>query len=316
VAASADFEEGEGSGDGGVEAFDLAGHGDVDEGVAGVSDEAVEAGAFAADDDADRFVGELEVEQAGVGGAVEADAPDAGVAEVLDGSGEVGHLGDGEVLEGAGGGLDRHGGEGGAPVAGDDEAVAAGGFGAAGEGAEVVGIFDAVEGEEEGGFAAGEGGGQERGQVDGLDRGDDGEDALVGAAAGFCVDQGAGDGLDLDPTALCEVEEIAEGGPADAGGEEDPVHGAAGSEGLDDRAAALDQHPALAGADRLAGRVELVAAAGLLGPAGTGGGAALLRRGLGAADLSPAVAAGRGGASLAAPGPGTFAGAAFVAAAA
>jgi hypothetical protein len=100
VAAAADFEEGEGSGDGGVEAFDVAGHRDVHQQVARLSDQAVEAGAFAADHDADGFVGELEGEQAGVGGAVEADAPDAGVPELLDGSGEVGDLGDGEVLEG------------------------------------------------------------------------------------------------------------------------------------------------------------------------------------------------------------------------
>ena len=102
MAAAADLEQGEGSGDGGVEALDLAGHGDADEDVAGVADEAVEAAAFAADDDADGFVGELEVEQAGLGGAVEADAPDASVAEVVDGSGQVGDLGDGEVFEGSG----------------------------------------------------------------------------------------------------------------------------------------------------------------------------------------------------------------------
>jgi hypothetical protein len=296
VAAAADLEQGQGPGYGGVEALDPAGHGDVDEGVAGVADETVEAGALAADDDADGLVGELEVEQAGVGGAVEADAPDAGVAELADGSGEVGDLGDGEVLEGAGGGLDGDRGQGGAAVAGDDQAVAAGGFGAAGQGAEVVGILDAVEGEEEGGLPAGQGNRQELGQADGLDRGHDGEDALMGAAAGLGLDQGAGDGLDLDPVLAGEVEEVAEGGPAGAGGDQDPVHGAAGAEGLDDRAAALDQDPALAGADGLTRRLQLVAAAGLLGPAAAGGGAALLRRGLRPADLSPSptLAAGRG----------------------
>jgi len=109
----------------------------------------------------------------------------------------------------------------------------------------------------------------------------------VGAAASLGVDQGAGDGLDLDPAAPGQVEEVAEGCPAGAGGEQDPVHGAAGAEGLDDRAAALDQDPALAGADGLPCRLELVATAGLLGPAGAGAGAALLGRGLRPADLSP-----------------------------
>jgi hypothetical protein len=179
-------------------------------------------------------------------------------------------------------------------VAGDDQAVAAGGFGAAGEGAEVVGVFDAVEGEVEGGFAAGQGDGEELGQVDRLEGGDDGQDALVGAAAGFGVDHRAGDGLDLDAAAAGQVEEVAEGGAAGPGGEQDPVHGAAGAEGLDDRTAALDQGAALAGAGRLAGGVELVAAAGLLGLAGAGAGPALLGGRLGPPDLAPTVAAGRG----------------------
>jgi hypothetical protein len=175
-------------------------------------------------------------------------------------------------------------------VAGEDQAVAAGGFGAAGEGAEVVGVLDAVEGEEEGGLATGQGDGEELGQVDGLDGSNDGEHALVGAAAGLGLDEGAGDGLDLDAAALGQVEEVAEGGPAGAGGEQDPVHGAAGAEGLDHRAAALDQGPAGARADGLAGGVELVAAAGLLGPAAAGGGPALLGGGLGAADLTAGAA--------------------------
>jgi hypothetical protein len=158
-----------------------------------------------------------------------------------------------------------------------------------------VGVFDAVEGEEEGGLAAGQGGGEELVQADGLDGGHDGEDALVGAAPGLGVDQGAGDGLDLDAAALGQVEEVAQGGPAGAGGEQDPVHGAAGAQGLDDGAATLDEGAALAGADRLPGRVELGPAAGLLGLTGAGAAAALLGRGLGATDLSPTVALAPGG---------------------
>jgi hypothetical protein len=110
----------------------------------------------------------------------------------------------------------------------------------------------------------------------------------VGAAAGLGVEHRAGDGLDLDPAAPGQVQELGQGGPVGAGGEQDPVHGAAGAQGLDDRAAALDQGPAGGGAGRLPGRLELAAAAGLLGLAGAG--AALLGGGLGAAHLSPAVA--------------------------
>jgi hypothetical protein len=111
----------------------------------------------------------------------------------------------------------------------------------------------------------------------------------VGAAAGFGLDQGAGDGLDLDSAAPGQVEQVAEGCPADPGGEQDAVDGAAGSEGLEDRAAALDQHPARAGTDRLPRRLQLAAAAGLLGCAGARTGPALLGRGLGPPNLSPAV---------------------------
>src|SRR4029453_15982676 len=183
---------------------------------------------------------------------------------------------------------------------------------------EVVRGLDAVEGEEEGGLGAGQGDGQELGQVDRLDGGHDGEDALVGAAAGLGLDQGAGDGLDLDPAVAGEVEEVAEGGPAGAGGDQDPVHGAAGAEGLDDRAAARDQPPPLAGADGLPGRLQLVAAAGLLGPAGARGAAAPLPRGPGAAapPPPPAFPGGRGrGAPAVAP-PAARAGATSLAAAA
>ena len=76
---------------------------------------------------------------------------------------------------------------------------------------------------------------------------------------------------------------------------------------------------ALTGADGLPCRLELAAAAGLLGLAGAGGGAALLGRGLGTADLSPTVvfAAGLGGAVVAvAASAGSLAGAALLAAAA
>src|SRR5204862_3918973 len=143
---------------------------------------------------------------------------------------------------------------------------------------------------------AGQGDGKGLEQVEGMGGGHDGEDAVVGAAAGFGVDPRAGDGLDLDPAAPGQVEEVAQGGPVGAGGEQDPVHGAAGAQGLDDRAAAFDQGASGGGAGRLPGRLELAAAAGLLGlagaGAGAGAGAALLGGGLGAAYLSPAAVVG------------------------
>src|SRR6266511_5846043 len=64
AAAAADLEQGEGAGDGGVEALDPPGHGDADEHVACLPDQAVQAGAFATDDHADRLVGQLEIEEA------------------------------------------------------------------------------------------------------------------------------------------------------------------------------------------------------------------------------------------------------------
>ena len=108
----------------------------------------METGALAAENEANILA---EVEVGVVRGAtlVEAYDPDVVFLHGFEGAGNVDHLGNANVLAGSGG---RFGGDrtdGSRPAFGKNDAVDAGSVGRAEEGAEVVGIFYAVEGEEE-----------------------------------------------------------------------------------------------------------------------------------------------------------------------
>jgi len=124
--------------------------------VAGAADEVVEASAFPAEDE-DAVAGEVEavvVLNAALGWiGIEADGPDVAIFQILKGADEVDDAGDAEVLGSAGAGLYGGGGEGGGAALSEDDAVDAGAIGDAEERAEILGIFDAVEGEEEAGGA-------------------------------------------------------------------------------------------------------------------------------------------------------------------
>ena len=125
-----------------------AGHGDAQEVVAGLLDQVVQAGALAAEDE-DAVGAEVEVGVVGRAALVEAEHPDVGLLHLLERADEVGDAGDADVLGGAGGGLGDGGGDGRGAALGQDDAVDARAVGGAEERAEVVGVFDAVEGEEE-----------------------------------------------------------------------------------------------------------------------------------------------------------------------
>ena len=147
--------------------------------VAGSLDEVVEAGAFAAEDEA-AVLAEVEVGVVGGAAFVEADDPDVLLLHGLEGAGNVDDLGDADVLGGTGGGLGRDGREGGGAALGEDDAVDARAVGGAEEGAEIVGVFDAVEREEKM-MAGGTDGGVEKifeGEEFAL--ADEGDDALMG----------------------------------------------------------------------------------------------------------------------------------------
>ena len=142
------FVHDDGAGDRDVERGDRAGHGDAEQVVAGFLDEVVEAGALAAEDE-DAVGAEVEVGVVGSAALVEAEHPDVGLLHLLEGADEVGDAGDADVLGGAGGGFGDGGGDGRRAALGQEDAVDAGAVGGAEERAEVVGVLDAVEGEEE-----------------------------------------------------------------------------------------------------------------------------------------------------------------------
>ena len=142
------FVHDDGAGDRDVERGNSAGHGDAEEVVAGFLDEVVEAGALAAKDQ-DTVGAEVEVGVVGGAALVEAQDPDAGLLHLLEGADEVGDAGDAYVLGGAGGGFGDGGGDGRGAALGEEDAVNSGAVGGAQERAEVVGVLDAVEREEE-----------------------------------------------------------------------------------------------------------------------------------------------------------------------
>ncbi len=193
----------DGAGDRDVERGDLARHGDAQQVVAGLLDQVVQAGAFAAEDE-DAVGAEVEVGVVGGAALVEAEHPDVGLLHLLQRADEVGDAGDADVLGGSGGGLGDGGGDGGGAAFGQDDAVDAGAVGGAEQRAEVVGVFDAVEGEEEAVcspvFFRGE-------QVFDGEEGalaDHGEGALVGVGAGEAGELVAGFEGDADAGGAAE----------------------------------------------------------------------------------------------------------------
>ncbi len=115
--------------------------------VAGAADEVVEAGSFAAQHQ-NAVAGEVEPVVVGSSAFIEADDPEILPFELFEGADEVDHAGDAEVFGGPGTGLDGDGAEGRGAALGEDHAIHAGAVGHTEQGAEILGIFDAIEGEE------------------------------------------------------------------------------------------------------------------------------------------------------------------------
>ena len=116
----------------------------------------MEARALTAEDD-DEIAGEVELVVVDGAALVETDDPEVVALELFEGADEVDDAGDAEVLGGAGAGFDGRGAEGCGAALGEENAVDAGAIRNAEERAEVLRVFDAVEGEDEasGGFACG-----------------------------------------------------------------------------------------------------------------------------------------------------------------
>jgi hypothetical protein len=138
----------DGSGDRYVKRRDLACHGYPEEMVAGLFDQVVEAGAFAAEDE-DTVAAEVVFGVVGGSTLVETEDPDVFLLHLFEGANEVGDAGDANVFGGSGGGFGYGCGDGGGTALGQEDAIDAGAVGGSQQGSEVVGVFDAVEGEEE-----------------------------------------------------------------------------------------------------------------------------------------------------------------------
>ena len=144
-----DLEEEDGCCCGDVEGADLAGQGDGQDLVARLADERPEALALGAEDDADG-AGVVERIPGLVPGAFGADEPEALVLELFHGPDEIRDPGDEEVFEGPGRDrVDGLGQAGRAPL-GQDEAVDPRPFGATDDSAQVLGVIDLVENDDEG----------------------------------------------------------------------------------------------------------------------------------------------------------------------
>ena len=178
------FIKNDGARGGNIQGGNPAGHGDSQEVVAGAAREVVESFAFSAEDN-DGVGGE--VVGVVVDGAVlvEADAPDVLLLELLKGADEIDDAGDAEVLGCAGRGLDGDGAQGSGAALGKDDAVDTGSVCGAQERAEVLGVFDSVEGEQEAGAGGIFGGGEEVFEGEEFAFTDDGDDALVGGRFGY-----------------------------------------------------------------------------------------------------------------------------------
>ena len=146
------FKEDDRGGGGDIEGADASGHGNAQQVVAGAADEVVEARTLAAEDE-DAVAGEVELVVVGGAALVETDDPDVLALEFFEGADEIDDTGDAEVFGCAGAGFDGYRAEGGGAALGEDDAVDSGAVGYAQKGAEVLRVFNAVEGEEKAGGA-------------------------------------------------------------------------------------------------------------------------------------------------------------------
>jgi hypothetical protein len=120
--------------------------------VAGAADQVVEPCAFAAEDE-NAVAGEVEavvVGQSPLGRTgIQTDDPDILTLEFFEGSDEIDDASNAEVFGRAGAGFDGDRAEGGGAALGEDDAVDARAIGYAEKCAEILRVFDTVEGEEE-----------------------------------------------------------------------------------------------------------------------------------------------------------------------
>ena len=226
------------AGDGDVERRDAADHGDAEEIIAGFFDEVVESGAFGTEDETAILV---EVEVGVVRGAalVESDDPDVGFFELLESTGDVGDAGDGDMLAGASAGFGDDAGDGGGTALGEEDAVDTGTIRGPEKGTEVVGVFDAVEGEEEAAVEAWFGG-EEIFDGEELALAEGGDGTLVGVSFGDAGELRFIRERTTDVVGAAQFDEVVEANGAVAGDEDVFEAASAGADGLLDGVEAVE----------------------------------------------------------------------------
>ena len=115
--------------------------------IAGAAYEVVEPCAFAAEDE-DAVAGEVELVVIGCATFVETDDPEIPALEIFESAHQIDDAGDAQMLCGAGTGLDGDRAKGRGAALGEHDAIDAGAVGYAEKSAEVLRIFNAVEGEQ------------------------------------------------------------------------------------------------------------------------------------------------------------------------
>ena len=211
--------------------------------VAGLFDEIVETGTFASEDE--NAIG-FEVEVSVVGGAalVETEDPDVLLLHLLQRADEIGDASDADVLGGPGGGLGYGAGDGRGTAFGDDDAVYTCAVRGAEESTQVVGVLDAVEGEEEAVLAI-LFGGEEVFDGEEFALADDGEDALMSVGAGEAGELVARLDGDADASGAAKFDHAFEAFVSTFAGDADVIELAGtGADGLLDRMEAVQNfHP-------------------------------------------------------------------------
>jgi hypothetical protein len=116
--------------------------------VAGAADQIMQAGAFAAQDE-DAVAREIEAVVVRLAAFIEPYDPQIVALEFFESSDQVDDAGDAEMLGRAGAGLDGDRAKRGRAALGEDYAIDAGAIGHAKQGAKILRVFNAVEGEDQ-----------------------------------------------------------------------------------------------------------------------------------------------------------------------
>ena len=222
-----------------VERTDAASHRNAQEMVASAANEIVEACAFAAEDK-HAVAAEVELVVVGRASFIQADDPDVLLLQIFKGADQIDDAGNAQVFRGTGAGLHGNGAEWGGTALSEDNAVDTGSVGNAEESAEILRIFNAVEGEEQA-WLRGIGRGEQVFDRELFLRTDESDNALVCRGAGEVGELFARFLANADAGLLAISDQAREAFVVALGGNDDVIEAAsAGLEGLGNRVHAVE----------------------------------------------------------------------------